>query len=240
MHGVDPGRQVLPVLRRTPGGGWGATSRADGMSATICINDGDTHNVPVEAVEAKYPMIRIGEYRLREDSGGAGRYRGGLGTRMSVVLDQPARLDAWMERTACAPWGLRGGLDAAPNRLSVERADGEVVGFPGGKVSGFVLSPGDRHVVETGGGGGLGDPFERPAAEVLADVRAGYVSPQAARAAYGVAVRAADDGGYELDDAATALLRTGRPASDGPAGEDSGGTGGAGSAGGSDDPGGRP
>ncbi|WP_194916652.1 hydantoinase B/oxoprolinase family protein [Catenulispora rubra] len=209
-HGVGADGRFFQFFGGPQGGGWGATSRADGQDATICINDGDTHNVPVEAVEAKYPMIRIGEYSLREDSGGPGRYRGGLGTRLSVVVDRPARVDAWMERTACAPWGLHGGADAAPNQLYVRRADGEVVEFPGGKVSGFELRPGDRHVVDTGGGGGLGDPFERPPAEVLADVRAGYVSLAQARSAYGVELRRSDEGGFEVDEAATSALRAGR------------------------------
>lgn len=207
-YGVDDSTgQFFQFFGGPQGGGWGATSRADGQSATICINDGDTHNAPAEVIEAKYPMVTVEEYALREDSGGAGRNRGGLGTRIRVRMNTSARLDSWIERTSCAPWGLAGGRDALANRISVEQADGERVDFPNGKV-GTRLSAGDCHVVELGGGGGYGDPYERPASRVLADVRAGYVSPAAARDSYGVAV-VADGEDFRLDEAATARLREG-------------------------------
>lgn len=207
-YGVDDRTgQFFQFFGGPQGGGWGATSRADGQSATICINDGDTHNAPAEVIEAKYPMVTVEEYALREDSGGAGRQRGGLGTRIRVRMNTSSRLDSWIERTSCAPWGLAGGKDALANRISVERADGERVHFPNGKV-GAQLSAGDCHVVELGGGGGYGDPYERPAARVLADVRAGYVSPAAARDSYGVVV-VADGEDFRLDEPATARLREG-------------------------------
>jgi hypothetical protein len=60
------------------GGGWGAKRSEDGVSATVCMNDGDTHNSPIEQAEAKYPVL-VEHYRLAQDSGGAGRHRGGLG-----------------------------------------------------------------------------------------------------------------------------------------------------------------
>ncbi|WP_327287099.1 hydantoinase B/oxoprolinase family protein [Streptomyces sp. NBC_01198] len=207
-YGVDDlTGQFFQFFGGPQGGGWGATSRADGQSATICINDGDTHNAPAEVVEAKYPMVTVEDYALREDSGGAGRNRGGLGTRIRVRMNTSSRLDSWIERTSCAPWGLAGGHDALANRISVQRADGEQVDFPNGKV-GAQLAAGDCHVVELGGGGGYGDPYERPAARVLADVRAGYVSPAAARDSYGVVV-VPDGEDFRLDEPATARLREG-------------------------------
>jgi N-methylhydantoinase B len=190
------------------GGGWGATSAADGQNATMCINDGDTHNSPVEVVEAKYPMVTIDEYALRTDSGGPGRYRGGLGTRLKVRLHTPARMDTWIERTACAPWGLAGGHDAAANRIGIDRADGEHVSFPSGKVAAIDLAAGDCHIVELGGGGGFGDPLQRPAVQVLTDVRGGYVTAEAAREVYGVAIDTTHDGGFVLDKPTTKQLRT--------------------------------
>lgn len=189
------------------GGGWGATSIADGQNATMCINDGDTHNSPVEVVEAKYPMVTITEYALREDSGGPGLYRGGLGTRLKVRLHTPARMDTWIERTACAPWGLAGGHEAAPNQVWIERADGEQVRFSSGKVTAIELAEGDSHVVELGGGGGFGDPRQRPVRHVLADITAGYVSVKAARDVYGVVVDTADGGEFILDESGTQRLR---------------------------------
>jgi N-methylhydantoinase B len=207
--GVDPATgAVFQHIGGPQGGGWGATSRADGQSATICVNDGDTHNAPVEANEAKSPNVVIEEYALRQDSGGAGRFRGGLGTRMRIRLHAPARVNSWIERTRAAPWGLAGGRAAAANRVRVERAHGERVDFPTGKVDAFVVGPGDCHVVETGGGGGFGDPHDRPVDAVLADVREGYVSVDAAREHYGVVTE--KDDRFELDAAATAASRARR------------------------------
>ena len=157
------------------GGGWGATDGADGMSATVCINDGDTHNQPVEAMEAKYPAV-ADEYSLREDSGGPGRFRGGLGTTRSLRLRGEAKINSFIERTKCAPWGVAGGGEALPNRIRVKRADGTELSFPNGKVDGLSLAEGDSYIVETGGGGGFGDPRTRPPEAVLADVEAGYVT----------------------------------------------------------------
>lgn len=210
-YGVDEATgRFFQFLGGPQGGGWGATSRADGQSATICINDGDTHNAPAEVIESKYPMVTVEEYGLREDSGGPGRHRGGLGTRMRVRMHTAARLDSWIERTSCAPWGLAGGRPGLPNGIHIERADGEPVTFPNGKVGRAEINAGDCHVVELGGGGGYGDPYERPAGRVLADVRAGYVSVASAREAYGVVVVVEEDGdsvSFRLDEPGTALLR---------------------------------
>src|ERR1700685_2944170 len=75
------------------GGGWGAKHDSDGMSATIAINDGDTHNGPSEQVEAKYPLL-VERYCLRPDSGGAGKFRGGLGTEQIVQARHDIRFNA--------------------------------------------------------------------------------------------------------------------------------------------------
>ncbi|HEY6497757.1 MAG TPA: hydantoinase B/oxoprolinase family protein [Trebonia sp.] len=189
------------------GGGWGATERADGVSATVCVNDGDTHNQPVEAMEAKHPAVAE-EYSLRADSGGPGRFRGGLGTTRSIRVLTDAKMNSFIERTKCAPWGVAGGADGLPNRLHLRRADGEEVDFPNGKVDGLRLGAGDRYVVQTGGGGGYGDPRTRPADMVLADVRAGYVSRARAEADYGVVVIPGDrPGQWRVDEEATRALR---------------------------------
>jgi N-methylhydantoinase B len=192
------------------GGGWGATDSSDGVSATVCINDGDTHNQPVEALEAKHPAV-VGEYSLRADSGGPGRFRGGLGTTKSLRLLTDVKVNSFVERTKCAPWGVAGGGDALPNRIRVQRADGTELRFPNGKIDGLGLAVGDSYVVETGGGGGFGDPRTRPAEAVLADVTAGYVSAERAASDYGVAVVAGDEPGtLRVDEDATAALRDAR------------------------------
>ncbi|HEX6511953.1 MAG TPA: hydantoinase B/oxoprolinase family protein, partial [Chloroflexota bacterium] len=94
-----------------------------------------------------------------------------------------------LERTKCAPWGLEDGHDALANHVYVRRADGSIQQPPTGKFEGLPLAAGEAYICETGGGGGFGNPFERPAEQVLADVRAGYVSAEAARRDYGVAVK---------------------------------------------------
>jgi N-methylhydantoinase B len=184
------------------GGGWGAKHNEDGANATICLNDGDTHNSPAEASEVKSPLV-IEEHSLVQDSGGAGRYRGGLGIRRAVRMQTPANFTTRIERTQCAPWGLQGGLDARPNRIYVRRADGTIDGPANGKVDLLQLNAGDTYVLESGGGGGFGDPLDRPIEKVVEDIRLGYITPEAAARDYGVLV----DGSLELNQAATDTAR---------------------------------
>jgi N-methylhydantoinase B len=175
------------------------------MNATVCLNDGDTHNAPVEATEAKNPII-VEHRALRQDSGGAGKFRGGLGVSNEVCMRRAATIHAHVERTICAPWGLHGGKDALANRISITRADDTIERFPTGKIKPTELAEGDGFTVETAGGGGFWNPFERPAERVLADVRSGYVSLEAARRDYGVVVRQSGRR-FELDVEATLGLR---------------------------------
>jgi N-methylhydantoinase B len=187
------------------GGGWGALSDRDGQNATFCINDGDTHNTPVEAGEGKGPIF-IAFRKLREDSGGPGKYRGGLGVAQEVRLSSTASVQSAMERTICAPWGIHGGKAALANRFSVLRKD-DVYKLPTGKTAGHVmLEAGDGFLVEVGGGGGFGEPFERDLERVLADVRSGYVSQESARSDYGVVIHQRGRR-FDLDVEATRALR---------------------------------
>jgi N-methylhydantoinase B len=176
MSGINPrtGRFFVGGIN-PPGGGWGATSVSDGMSAVVCINDGDTHNAVFEALEAKNPVI-IERYALRQNSGGPGRYRGGLGIEVRVRATAPLRVSVHMERTKCAPWGLDGGGDALPNRVFIERADGVKLQNQNGKFDSENLNAGDVLVIESGGGGGYGDPDLRPLETVRSDVHEGYIS----------------------------------------------------------------
>lgn len=203
----DTGRLFL-FFGGAQGGGWGATSTKDGENATICINDGDTHNTPVESNEIKYPSLLFERYELRTDSGGAGRNRGGLGTRLDVRSRTAVKLNSFMDRTVEAPWGIAGGGPALPNRLSIRRDNGEFTSQQSGKVDGLELRAGDSYRIETGGGGGYGDPFTRDPQAVLADVRAGYVTPESAQDLYGVGVTDDPDRGWTIDDAATAAMRS--------------------------------
>jgi N-methylhydantoinase B len=188
------------------GGGWGALHDRDGQNATFCINDGDTHNTPVEAGEGKGPIF-ISYRRLRQDSGGPGKFRGGLGVAQEVRMLSQGSVQSAMERTIYAPWGLHGGRDAMANRFSILRKDGLVQRLPTGKtVEHVALDVGDGFLVEVGGGGGFWNPLERDPERVLADVRSGYVSLEAARRDYGVVIYQ-DGRKFELDVAATKELR---------------------------------
>jgi N-methylhydantoinase B len=186
------------------GGGWGANAAGDGQCATICINDGDTHNAPVEATENKFPSILVERYELVPDSGGPGTFRGGLGTEQAIRLTQEAVVESFIERTQCPPWGIFGGGAGRANGIRIRRGDGRAEDPPNGKIPPTRLRPGDAYVLCGGGGGGYGDPLERSPDAVRRDVECGYVSPPAARDAYGVVV---DPDTLAVDPDATRELR---------------------------------
>ncbi len=168
------------------GGGWGAKHGEDGMSATIAINDGDTHNGPSEQVEAKFPVI-VEKYGLREDSGGAGKHRGGLGTEQVVRALDDIMFNAQIERVDCRPWGLFGGLSGLGNEVELRR-DGRDARFPTGKVLAQLLKKDDVYTLRSGGGGGYGNPLDRKLEDIEGDVRQGYVSLEAAHQLYGAEI----------------------------------------------------
>lgn len=187
------------------GGGWGAKHNSDGMSATIAMNDGDTHNGPSEQVEAKYPLL-VERYCLRPDSGGAGRFRGGLGTEQVMQAVNQINFSSQMDRVKCKPWGLFEGLSGFGNSVAIHRGGAsEETLFPNGKAFNQVLKAGDAYILRSGGGGGYGSPLERDIASVERDVRCGYVTREQAETNYGV-VFAKD---AAIDAKATAKRRAG-------------------------------
>jgi N-methylhydantoinase B len=187
VHGHTPeGKIFILSGGGLTGGGWGAKNGADGANATICINDGDTHNSPIEQVEAKYPVRGL-RYALREDSGGAGRWQGGMGTEKMVQATDEVVMNSYIERVYCRPWGLFGGHPAAGNQVAVKVAGVEhELRFPSGKVIGRPLKPGDAYILRSGGGGGYGSPLDRPVEQVEEDLREGYISRQRAEGCYGI------------------------------------------------------
>lgn len=204
MNGTHPkGCHFYRCLGGLIGGGWGAKWNSDGMSATICINDGDTHNAPVESMELKYPHI-IERHALRENSGGAGKFRGGLGVIQQRRVLADSAINAQIERTQDAPWGLFGGKSGAPNKLELLRKDGSHELYPTGKVLDEVLGEGDAYILYSGGGGGYGDPFDRPSTIVLDDVKKGYVTIESAKRDYGVVI---DNQTLEINSFETNRLR---------------------------------
>jgi len=208
IHGISPEDGRLFIVGIGPlGGGWGAKSREDGVSVTVCINDGDTHNSPTEQLEAKYPVL--GErYAIRADSGGAGTYRGGLGAEMVVQALSPFAVTTRIDRMHCKPWGLEGGHEAAGNGIAIRRKGEWDDGMPNAKIFNVRLERGDAYKMLSGGGGGFGDPRGRDPEAVAEDVREGYVSAQVARDVYGVAMTAEG----AVDHAATQALRGRRAA----------------------------
>src|SRR5262249_57007793 len=108
--GINIGTSEFVVGSFGPlGGGWGGKRNEDGVSGTVCINDGDTHNSPNEQAEFKFPIV-VERYALVPDSGGAGRRRGGLGVERVVRARTNMVVNNQSERAHCRPWGLNGGL----------------------------------------------------------------------------------------------------------------------------------
>jgi N-methylhydantoinase B len=165
-------------------GGTGARPTFDGESAMIIFAGSTARNNPVEVVESRLPSIRIRRYGLRQDSGGAGRFRGGLGIEREYEFLTPAFVTFSLERKATPPWGLWGGADGAVNGVEITSPDGAVRHVR--KATQHPIAAGETVRIMTGGGGGYGAPSERDPEAVRHDIREGYVSPEAARRDYGV------------------------------------------------------
>jgi N-methylhydantoinase B len=203
-HGINTKTSEFFIANFGPlGGGWGAKRGQDGVSATVCINDGDTHNSPSEQSEVKFPLV-VERYALLTDSGGAGRHRGGLGVERVVRARVPFTLNTHAERAHCKPWGLEGGGDATGNEVAL-RIDGKwKTDFPNAKVLVAHLKAGDAFRLRSGGGGGYGSPLDRPIEDVEADAKQGYISLAAVKDLYGVVL---DPKTFKADRAATERLR---------------------------------
>jgi N-methylhydantoinase B len=202
LTGFDSARGKPYTSIEPVAGGWGARPGGDGQSATYTIGHGDTFNIPVEVLETRFPL-RVEKYSLRRDSGGAGRYRGGLGVeRVYRILDNGV-FNGLSERSVCPPWGLAGGGAGLCGAIEVRRATG---GRPQAyrKVTGLKLNRGDLFIFHTGGGGGYGSPLRREPDRVARDVRMGYVSRRKAQELYGVVLTAR---GFAVNPVATLELR---------------------------------
>ena len=162
-------------------GAWGGRDGKDGIEGVTNPSQ-NMSNLPVETLEARYPL-RVEEYALRPDSGGAGRWRGGLGlVRQYRLLADRAVLQLRSDRTWHAPWGLFGGRSGAPSRSLVDRGAGWVP-LPGKATLEITAGTVIRH--EQAGAGGWGDPAGRDPAAVAADLTDGKISPERAEADYG-------------------------------------------------------
>jgi N-methylhydantoinase B len=160
-------------------------------------------NTPVEAVESEFP-VRIERYDLPIDSGGAGTFRGGLGTRRQWrILADETSVNLRTDRFKFSSPGLFGAKSARPSHASLVSEDGAECALTS-KVAGLRLKKDDLLTLQFAGGGGWGDPRKRDPERVRNDVVAGYVSLQAAEADYGVVL---DPGNFMIDQEKTARLR---------------------------------
>jgi N-methylhydantoinase B len=209
VYGDDAdGRPYL--MREVLGGGSGGRPYADGEDTVHVVPD--SRNIPVEFAEARWPFLveRLG---LAVDSGGPGRHRGGLGYEKHIRMLRDAHFMSIADRSRLACWGVAGGRAGRPF---------EVVIDPGGPAERVVDALADAEPVRTGevirirttGGGGWGDPLERPYDEVLRDLRWRKVSPAGARDDYGVVVTGTADE-PAVDEAASDALRAARRAARG-------------------------
>ncbi len=205
IGGWNQRRNRQYVYYESPAGGNGGFASGDGPSAFVNIDFGNLPSVHnVESIENEMPLL-IESCCLREDGGGEGRRRGGVGMIRKVrLLGEEASYSVLSDRAVIPPYGVLGGGPGQPYHLSVDTAQGRHVTFETpGKVTGFPIYQDDVVVMRSSGGGGYGDPLDRPPEQVLADVLMGYVSRDRARDGYGVVIT---EPGI-VDEAATIALR---------------------------------
>ena len=201
MCGRDPRHGAPYAISNNEPVGWGAGRHHDGANALNHISTTMVRNTPIEVLESKTGMF-FEHLRLRTDSGGAGRHRGGLGISRGIRFVTPGEFLTITKKSKTRPWSLDGGLEADTNRMryfpGTDRAI--EVGTYRSKVA-----PGDRVEIVSGGGGGCGDPRQRDPEAVLDDVLDGYVSREAALEHYRVVI----EEGMVNQDATAALRRVG-------------------------------
>lgn len=186
VGGRVPGRNQYFVGVFPYPGGYGGTSQGDGLV------HGNTPQsmanfVALEASEHRYP-VRFDYFALREDSRGAGRHCGGSGSTYRIVALAPCMFSVLGDRHDHRPFGLHGGLPAAPNEVRFE-TDGHVWEPPmRSKHARQQMSTGDAVIMASPGGGGFGDPLERPVAEVERDLNLGYISRETAERDHAIVV----------------------------------------------------
>ena len=201
FFGLHPKTKRRFIVQSIEGGGWGGRPFEDGESATVSVCQGDVRNGSIEGIELKCPVL-VESRALRQDSCGAGRYRGGLGLDMKVrnLVEGKWNFER-TRRSKCPPWGIAGGTAGEPG--------GNLLKLPGEKAFKWITGANipvplnSLAIVRTGGGGGWGDPLERDAALVAADAAEGLISRRAAHELYGVVLR----GSMSLDESATQRLR---------------------------------
>jgi len=205
FFGTDTTRGGKRFVSQTiEGGGWGARPFEDGECASVSVCQGDVRNAPIESLELKHPLL-VEQRALRVDSGGPGRYRGGLGqvTAIRNLVEGTWNVST-LPRKTCPPWGVAGGGDGQTNVVEI-RLD-EAGEWGDGGESRRQVPAGAAMRIHTGSGGGWGDPAERPVDEVAFDMLEGLVTAAAAERDYRVAL---DPATGLVDADATEKLRRG-------------------------------
>ena len=206
-------RQGAPgtfVLFEYHGGGWGGTSRCDGLDATFGLMANCFDN-PVEAIELSYPL-RVERYELLPDSGGAGKFRGGLGLRKDIrYLHGSGYFTNRSDATLRGAEGILGGRSGSAASHYLLRADGTLERLPS-KVTNLTINAGDTMRLETAGGGGYGSPLDRDPDLVLSDLLDGKISVAVAADVYGIALT---EDGKDIDHERTEQRRLALQCSDG-------------------------
>ena len=185
-------------------GGTGARSGKDGVSATA-FHLSNCKTAPIEIIESEFPT-RVERFEMITDSGGAGEWRGGLGfARDYRILADDVRFSMRTDKHAIEPFGSNEGRPGGRGACVVNPETSDAKHLPS-RFGDHRLGANETIRVERPGGGGLGNPFNRPVDKVVEDVRQGYVSVDSARAQYGVALRLAS-GEWVLHEEETSILR---------------------------------
>lgn len=180
--GVDPRSGHTWLEATNEAIGFGGDQYADGEDGIMHLTQPGCRNNPVEVLETKAPMV-IESYGYRQDSGGAGLHRGGVGVNRHYRFEAAATAICLVSKTKSAPWALEGGENGKPARIVLDEGTGGESVNQGGT---YPRPSGSKLNNYTGGGGGYGDPLARAPESVLSDVLDGFVSLEAAEADYGV------------------------------------------------------
>ena len=181
IFGTHPKTGRRYVCQNIMGGGWGGRPFEDGASAAVSMCQGDVKNTPIELQELYYPLL-YERHALRADSGGAGKFRGGIGVEVTVRPLCDLFVSRNTDRIQCPPWGLLGGADGMTNLTLIKR-NGKEEKLPG-KFSHLLVKPGEVVTFLTAGGGGYGPASQRDADALRRDIALGYVSEEKAKRDY--------------------------------------------------------
>lgn len=175
FSGIHPETKQTYVYIESLGGGFGARPKKDGIDG-VQVHITNSSNLPVESLEREYPLI-VERYELIPDSGGAGKYRGGLGLRRDIrILDHVSTFASHGDRQKFPPWGLLGGQPGKVGKFVINPGTTKERVLPSGKNSDIILKPDDILSVQTPGSGGYGPPGERDKDLILIDQISSKVS----------------------------------------------------------------